>query len=144
MQQSKIEFITPKGTFRGNDGGTMWRHHITFENGVDGLAFTPKSTPWFHVGQMVWFRITGHNNGHDHLQLRRNKPGTKQFIGLPKMATTPGVRLVDEVRTDRWQWAIQTAVIAKNYCGGKMSEYIADVEQHAIQLEMLLERLETK
>lgn len=144
MQQSKIEFITPKGKFRSNDGNTLHRHHVTFENGVDGIAFSPQSKPWFHVGQSVWFRITGHNNGNDHLQLRRTKPGTKQFVGMPPAATTPGLRPCDEVRTERWQWAIQTAALVQPFAGGTMSNYVADLEQHAIQLEMLLERLETK
>lgn len=144
MPGSIIFDVVPGGTFIGNGGRTLHRHHVTFENGHDGIAFTEKRKPWFHVGASVYYEVTTHVDGNDHIRITRNKPPRKQTNNGGSNATTPGVRVGDEVRTARWQWAIQTAGIMQPFTGGKMSVHIANLEQCAIQLEMLLERLEDK
>lgn len=138
MKQATIDIVTPHGAFVTADGTRMKKWIVTFDDNTDGVAFASTDKPWWTVGDIVWYEITGHVNGRDHVKIRR----TNTAHAPAQNTSWP---FVTRLQSERWRWAIAQAVQARHAMpDGPSPTYFADVEADAIRFEMMLERLEKK
>lgn len=135
MKRATIEFVKPNGTFTTPSGVKLHKWVVTMDDGNDGLVFSPTTKTWWTVGDVVFYQITGFNNGMDHFKLSQTDLSRRK-TERPGDPPPPN--------RERWMWAIQTAALVQiQPIGRPSSEYWADIEANAIRLEMMLDKLET-
>jgi hypothetical protein len=131
MKRAKIDLTTPAGTFTTEDGRSMYKFNVTFDDNVDGLVFSTSKTPWWMgYTRPVYYEMTGVTNNTNHIRIRR------QMTPVVTPGTGPN-------SGDRWRTCLDWAVsIMQPPAEHPQPTYFAELEATAIQLEMVWSRLE--
>lgn len=131
MKRSKIDIVTPAGTFTTPDGRSMHKFNVTFDDNVDGLAFSTTKTPWWLTYKGgVYYETTGVVNNVNHVRIRRQLSP----VVTPGTGTNP---------MDRWRLCLEWALsIVPQPHEHVQPQYFSELEAVAIQLEMVWNRLD--
>lgn len=58
-----VKLVTGNGDWTPPGGDQLFNWEIQLECGTVGTCFTKKKDPWFHVGDTIWYTVTGSRNG---------------------------------------------------------------------------------
>ena len=129
MEQTKIQSLTPQGTYNTKEGKLMYKSDVVLENGMIGQVSSATIDRW-SVGQDVVVKSHTQTNYGPRLSLDRPGYGGGAPSGPRPMAGETEKRI-------KWSWAIKTAVQSL-----PEDVYDADlVKQRAIALNAMMEEL---
>ena len=113
MPISNIKSIAPAGSFESQHG-TLYKFHLTLEDGTIGEANAKSDKPWYGVGSQVSYEVTKETKFGKNLKVSKPEGGNVQYApaktygAAPAAAKAAAMEKRDE--SINASWAIGRAV----------------------------------